>query len=88
MGFLRITFFASGENLFTWTNYLGIEPETVDIRTGIDGNEGCPSYPLAQIYFRINDKILDNEIHIIWHLSINKLHCLCRYVRYDAGKTL
>ena len=46
----ELRLFASGENLFTWTNYSGIEPETVDIRTGIDGNEGVLPYPLARKY--------------------------------------
>ena len=37
--------FVSGENLLTFTNYNGIDPETVDLRTGID--DGV-SYPLAR----------------------------------------
>ena len=37
--------FISGSNLFTLTNYSGIDPETVDIRNGLDyGN----NYPLAR----------------------------------------
>lgn len=41
----QIRFFVSGENLFTWTNYSGLDPETVDIRDGYDwGN----NYPLAR----------------------------------------
>ena len=47
-GLSELRFFASGENLFTWTNYSGIEPETVDIRSGIDGNNGALPYPLAR----------------------------------------
>ena len=43
LGELRL--FASGENLFTWTNYSGLDPEVVDIRTGID--EGL-AYPMAR----------------------------------------
>lgn len=37
--------FVSGENLFTWTNYTGPDPESVDMVSGIDylGN-----YPLAR----------------------------------------
>ena len=37
--------FVSGENLWTWTNYSGIDPEVVDIRTGVD--DGM-AYPLAR----------------------------------------
>ena len=51
-GLNELRFFASGENLFTWTNYSGIEPETVDIRTGTPGGSGSlPGdlpYPLAR----------------------------------------
>ena len=43
LGELRL--FASGENLFTWTNYSGLDPEVVDIRTGID--DGL-AYPMAR----------------------------------------
>lgn len=39
--------FLSGENLFTFSNYSGIDPETVDIRTGIDSGL---NYPLARKY--------------------------------------
>ena len=49
-GLSELRIFASGENLFTWTNYSGIEPETVDIRTGIDGDGGALPYPLARKY--------------------------------------
>ena len=49
-GLSELRIFASGENLFTWTNYSGIEPETVDIRTGIDGDDGALPYPLARKY--------------------------------------
>ncbi len=41
----QIRVFASAENLFTWTNYSGIDPETVDIRTGVDAGK---NYPLAR----------------------------------------
>ena len=37
--------FISGSNLFTLTNYSGIDPETVDIRNGIDDGT---NYPLAR----------------------------------------
>ena len=37
--------FFTGENLFMWTNYSGLDPETVDITSGQD-NMG--SYPLAR----------------------------------------
>ncbi|MEG0797034.1 MAG: SusC/RagA family TonB-linked outer membrane protein, partial [Odoribacter sp.] len=37
--------FFSGENLCTWTNYSGMDPETVDINTGIDDGK---NYPLAR----------------------------------------
>lgn len=45
IGMTDIRVFVSGENLWTWTNYSGIDPEVVDIRTGID--DGM-SYPLAR----------------------------------------
>ncbi len=38
-------FYITGENLFTLTNYIGRDPETVDIRSGIDRQT---SYPLAR----------------------------------------
>ena len=41
----ELRFFVSGENLFTWTNYSGLDPEVVDIRTGIDGGT---VYPMAR----------------------------------------
>ena len=48
----QLRFFVSGENLLTWTNYIGMDPETVDITTGIDGvltgNGIQGSYPLAR----------------------------------------
>lgn len=37
--------FASGENLLTWTNYSGMDPETVSINNGYD--DGM-NYPLAR----------------------------------------
>lgn len=44
--FIRTTrLFFSGENLLTFTNYSGLDPETVDLVTGID--KGL-SYPLAR----------------------------------------
>ncbi|MCB6974716.1 MULTISPECIES: SusC/RagA family TonB-linked outer membrane protein [Butyricimonas] len=45
VGVTDIRVFVSGENLWTWTNYSGIDPEVVDIRTGID--DGM-AYPLAR----------------------------------------
>lgn len=44
-GLGELRFFVSGENLFTWTNYSGLDPEVVDIRTGID--DGF-AYPMAR----------------------------------------
>ena len=41
----QLRFFISGENLFIVSNYSGIDPEIVDIRTGIDGGR---NYPLAR----------------------------------------
>ena len=40
-----IRLFVTGENLFTWTNYSGIDPEVVDITSGIDNGA---AYPLAR----------------------------------------
>ena len=37
--------FVSGENLFTWTNYTGPDPESVDMVSGIDN---LSNYPLAR----------------------------------------
>ena len=37
--------FASGENLFTWDNYSGLDPETVNITSG---NDAGRNYPLAR----------------------------------------
>lgn len=44
-GLGELRFFVSGENLLTWTNYSGLDPEVVDIRTGID--DGL-AYPMAR----------------------------------------
>ena len=44
-GLDELRIFASGENLYTFTNYSGIEPEIVDIRNGEDVGS---SYPLAR----------------------------------------
>lgn len=45
----QLRVFFSGENLFTCTNYSGMDPETVDISTGFDGTYGGGgSYPLAR----------------------------------------
>lgn len=45
VGMKQVRLFVSGENLFTWDNYSGLDPETVNITTGID--ETTP-YPLAR----------------------------------------
>lgn len=37
--------YISGENLLTWTNYSGLDPESVDIMTGFDDNS---TYPLSR----------------------------------------
>ena len=47
IGISECRFFVSGENLLTWTNYSGADPETVDITTGIDNQD---TYPLARKY--------------------------------------
>ncbi len=39
--------FVSGENLFTWSNYSGLDPESVDISGGFDSGR---NYPLARKY--------------------------------------
>ena len=44
-GMSECRFFVSGENLWTWTNYSGLDPENVDIRTGMDNGL---LYPLAR----------------------------------------
>ena len=41
----QLRLFVSGENLLTFSNYSGIDPEIVDIRTGIDSGR---NYPLAR----------------------------------------
>ncbi|MFR1241626.1 MAG: SusC/RagA family TonB-linked outer membrane protein, partial [Butyricimonas faecihominis] len=46
-GINELRIFVSGENLFTWTNYSGLDPETVDITSGIDN---MLNYPLARKY--------------------------------------
>lgn len=43
----QLRVFISGENLLTFSNYSGIDPEIVDIRTGIDNGR---NYPLARKY--------------------------------------
>ncbi|MEI3420576.1 MAG: hypothetical protein V8R91_05640 [Butyricimonas faecihominis] len=45
MGIKECRIFASGENLFTITNYSGLDPETVNITTG---NDQGTNYPLAR----------------------------------------
>ena len=44
-GMEGVSVFGSGENLFTVTNYSGLDPETVNISTGIDIGT---NYPLAR----------------------------------------
>ncbi|HJF70296.1 MAG TPA: TonB-dependent receptor [Butyricimonas virosa] len=39
----KIRAYVSGENLFTWTNYSGMDPEAVDLMTGFDN---IRKYPL------------------------------------------
>ena len=41
-GFEQVRVFVSGENLFTITNYSGLDPEIVPITTGIDKGKGYP----------------------------------------------
>ena len=45
MGLKEFRIFASGENLLTWDNYSGLDPETVNITTGVDNGT---NYPLAR----------------------------------------
>ena len=47
LGMSELRIFVSGENLLTWTNYSGLDPESVDISTGYDNQDG---YPLARKY--------------------------------------
>ena len=37
--------FVTGENLLTWTNYSGLDPEVVSLETGTDSFD---NYPLAR----------------------------------------
>ena len=41
----QVHFFVSGENLLSWHNYSGLDPEIVDVRTGVDKGK---NYPLAR----------------------------------------
>lgn len=41
----KIRAYVSGENLFTWTNYTGMDPEAVDLMTGFDN---IRKYPLSR----------------------------------------
>ncbi len=41
----QVRFFVSGENLLSWHNYSGLDPEIVDVRTGFDDGK---NYPLAR----------------------------------------
>lgn len=47
LGMSELRVFVSGENLLTWTNYSGLDPESVDISSGYDNQDG---YPLARKY--------------------------------------
>ena len=47
MGMAELRLFVSGENLLTWTNYSGLDPETIDLTSGGDQNR---NYPLARKY--------------------------------------
>lgn len=44
-GIQQLRLFVSAENLFTFTNYKGIDPEVVDLATGVDNGR---AYPLAR----------------------------------------
>ena len=41
----QVRVFATGENLWMWSNYSGLDPETVSIQTGLDSGM---NYPLAR----------------------------------------
>ena len=41
----QLRVFVSGENLLTFSNYLGVDPEVVSIVNGVDDGT---SYPLAR----------------------------------------
>lgn len=41
-GIEQVRLFVSGENLWTFTNYSGVDPEIVSINSGIDSGEGYP----------------------------------------------
>lgn len=45
IGIDGIRFFVTGENLLTFTNYSGVDPELVNVHSGIDASN---AYPLAQ----------------------------------------
>lgn len=47
VGMEELRVFISGENLVTWTNYSGMDPETVSISSGDDWQQ---NYPLARKY--------------------------------------
>ncbi|WP_052634315.1 SusC/RagA family TonB-linked outer membrane protein [Sanguibacteroides justesenii] len=42
IGFSGARFFATGENLFYWSNYSGGNPEVVDVYSGLDGGMAYP----------------------------------------------
>ena len=43
--FSGVRLFITGENIWTWSNYSGTDPEVVDMDTGIDGGK---AYPLPE----------------------------------------
>ena len=43
--FSGIRLFITGENIWTWTNYSGTDPEVVNMDSGIDGGK---AYPLPE----------------------------------------
>ena len=47
VGMEQLRVFVSGENLLTFSNYSGVDPETVNVDTGIDYGK---NYPLARRY--------------------------------------
>ena len=42
MGMAELRLFVSGENLLTWTNYSGLDPETIDLTVGVIRIEATP----------------------------------------------
>ncbi len=48
-GFNRVRFYATGSNLFIWTNYSGYDPE-VNLETGLTPNIDYNAYPRSRNY--------------------------------------